>query len=88
MTTDKTLELTLAPLRHLSRSVVDLDSYLILNKLRWFVAARDEFSWVYGISEVEIRDLAQRYENSRNEIKNIIKRTENENLRDKLENEF
>lgn len=52
------------------------------------MGARDDFSWVYGLSEVEIEDFGSQYENIREEIKNTITKTENKKLREKLSNEY
>ena len=89
MTTDKIeLELTLAPFRNLIRSAKVLEGYIGFKKLRWFSGARDDFSWVYGVSEVEIEDFSRLYDQTRQEIKSIIERTENEKLKAKMTGEY
>ena len=49
---------------------------------------RDDFSWVYGLSEVEINDFARQYSDTKDEIKTLLNNTENEKLQAKIKSEY
>lgn len=89
MTTEKTdIQLNTAPLKNLRLSAMNLDSFVLFKNWRWFSDMRDDFSWVYGLSEVEIYDFSRQYISTKHEIKNIINNTENKKLKVKLELEY
>ncbi len=77
-----------APMRSLKQHAVELDSCVFYGKWRWFQGYWDAFSWVYGLSEEEIRDFMNRYEHARDNIQNIISVMENGRLKDKLTSEY
>ncbi|MES2591590.1 MAG: hypothetical protein V4608_06875 [Bacteroidota bacterium] len=89
MTQEKTdLQLITTPLRNLRQSAMNLDGFVLFINFRWFADMRDDFSWVYGISEVEINDFARQYGDTKDGIKTLLNNTENEKLRTKLKFEF
>ncbi|MDX9931328.1 MAG: hypothetical protein RB294_01985 [Bacteroidales bacterium] len=77
-----------APMRSLKQHVMELDSCVFYGKWRWFQGYWDAFSWVYRLSEEEIRDFMNRYEHARDNIQNIISVMENGRLKDKLTSEY
>ena len=77
-------QLITAPLKNLRESAMRIDRFVLFNNFRWFADIRDDFSWVYGLSEVEINDFLGQYSNTKSEIKNIINNTQNEKLKAKL----
>jgi hypothetical protein len=81
-------EMRIAPLLHLIKTVRDLEVNIIYNNWRWFQGARDDFSWVYGLSEIEIEEFGNQYSKTKNGIINTIEHTENDKLRLKLTNEY
>ena len=81
-------DLQLAPCRNMIKHVNELEKYILFSKWRRFSGQRDMFSWVYGISEVEIKDFSSRYDSSQEEIKRIVSLTDNEKLKAKLTTEF
>jgi hypothetical protein len=78
------VQLITAPLKNLRESAMNIDRFVLFNNFRWFADMRDDFSWVYGLSEVEINDFLRQYNNTKSEIKNIINNTQNEKLKVKL----
>jgi len=78
------VQLITAPLKNLRESAMNIDRFVLFNNFRWFADMRDDFSWVYGLSEVEINDFLRQYNNTKSEIKNIIDNTQNEKLKVKL----
>ncbi len=74
----------LAPYRQLLEYVSDIEKYVGFQNARWFMWNSDSLSWVYGLSEFEIKNFAQQFENSLQEIKVTIRNTENEKLKQKL----
>ncbi|MBI1288076.1 MAG: hypothetical protein GC178_10935 [Flavobacteriales bacterium] len=57
-------------------------------KFRWFAGWMDDFSWVYGVSEVEIKDFSNRYNSVRQTLLTSIKQTDDRKLSIRLEREF
>jgi len=78
------VQLITAPLKNLRESAMNIDRFVLFNNFRWFADMREDFSWVYGLSEVEINDFLRQYNNTKSEIKNIIDNTQNEKLKVKL----
>jgi hypothetical protein len=85
-TTD--IQLITAPLKNLSQSAMNLNSFVLFKNFRWFANMRDNYSWVYGLSEVEINDFVRQYDDTKDEIKTILSNTENEKLKAKLKLEY
>mgnify|MGYP000976636341 CR=1 FL=1 len=89
MIPDRTeIQLMTAPMRSLRQEALVLAGGVFYGKWRWFWGNRDAFSWVYGLSEEEIRDFMNRYEHARDNIQNIISVMENGRLKEKLTNEY
>ncbi len=83
-----TSNILLAPYRQLIESVSDIEKYVGFENARWFMWKSNSLSWVYGLSEFEIKNFAQQLENSQQEIKRTIQNTESEKLKRKLNIEF
>jgi len=89
MTHKKTdVQLITGPLQNLRQSAANLDSFVLFKNFRWFANMRDDFSWVYGLSEVEINDFARQYSDTKDEIKTLLNNTENEKLQAKIKSEY
>lgn len=82
------VELSTMPLKHLQQTASDLEKYILYKNGRLFSGWRDNFSWVFGISEVELLDFARIYDDTIDVIRNFISITENKKLKEKLEAEF
>ncbi|MGQ1788538.1 MULTISPECIES: hypothetical protein [unclassified Saccharicrinis] len=83
-----TSKIILAPYRQLLEYVSNIEQYVGFQNARWFMWNSDSLSWVYGLSEFEIKNFAQQFENLLQEIKVTIRNTENEKLKQKLNTEI
>lgn len=83
-----TSKIILAPYRQLIEYVFDIEKYVGFQNARWFMWNSDSLSWVYGLSEFEIKNFVLQFENCQQEIKRTIQNTESEKLKRKLNIEF
>ena len=67
---------------------MNLDNFVLFKNFRWYANMRDNFSWVYGLSEVEINDFARQYSDTKDGIKTILNNTENKKLQAKIKTEY
>lgn len=82
------IELLTAPYRSLLQLTETLSNAAGFRKFRWFAGWMDDFSWVYGVSEVEIKDFSNRYNSVRQTLLTSIKQTDDRKLSIRLEREF
>ncbi len=70
--------------KHLVNRTNELEPYIFNFKFRLFASVRDQYSWVYGLSEVEVSDYLQLYNSTKIELKNLINREVHDKLKSKL----
>src|SRR5689334_12088741 len=76
-------QLIVSPIRHLRELAFNLNERVALP-----AKYRDNFSWVIGLSEVEITDFVTKYNTTKEEIENFISVTDNKKLKEKLQKEY
>lgn len=76
------------PYKYLLEKTIEIEKFIFYSKFRFFESMLDDFSWVYGLSEVEIKDYIQLYILTKEEILNSIERTGNIKLKTKLSEEI
>ncbi len=81
-------QLRISPLQNIRSEILDLKKFIFYHNFRWQSNWLDNFSWVYGLSEVEIIDFSRNFDNTKDEIKNIISVMESGKRKEKLTTEF
>jgi hypothetical protein len=88
MKEDIEIKLMTAPLQNLRQTALDINKYAFSTKWRWYYSARSDYSWVLGISEVEITDFIRIYDSTKDDIKNTIDTTDNNTIKNTLYKEY
>ncbi len=82
------LKITLAPYQQLLDYIFEIEKHVGFKNIRCFMWNSSSLSWVYGVSEFEIKNFALQLENCIREINRTIQNTESEKLKRKLIIEF